>query len=120
MKTAAEVLRSLDSKMGMITREILLEWLETGNHIDIIDLRSISAWNASHIQGAKQVLIQELPDTFGELLPERTNRVVCVCNGSVQSAMAVVFLRSEGYENSFNLSGGFSGWERAELPVEQA
>jgi len=33
--------------------------------------------------------------------------------------MAVVFLRTEEYENCFNLNGGFSGWEKAELPVEQ-
>lgn len=117
MKTAADVLRELDNKMGMISQDVLLEWLESGKRVDIIDLRSIDAWATSHIKGSKQILIQELPDKFDELLPDRNKRVVCICNGSVQSAMAVVFLRTQGYENSYNLSGGFSGWERADLPI---
>jgi rhodanese-related sulfurtransferase len=57
MKTAADVLKSLDNKMGMISRDVLLEWLESGEQIDIIDLRSIDAWNAAHIKGSLQVLM---------------------------------------------------------------
>lgn len=34
-----------------------------------------------------------------------------------QSAMAVVFLRTAGYE-AFNLSGGISSWERQGRPLE--
>jgi len=31
--------------------------------------------------------------------------------------MAVMYLRTEGYENSYNLSGGYSSWVKNKRPV---
>lgn len=116
--TPAEVLMNLDHTMAMKQKEWLLEKITAGAPVDIIDLRSYSAWEKAHIPGSRQASIQELAENYTALLPDTFRDVIIVCNGSVQSAMAVVFLRTEGYENSYNLSGGFSGWQRAEFPIE--
>ncbi|MBN2659612.1 MAG: rhodanese-like domain-containing protein [Spirochaetales bacterium] len=120
MSSTADVLRNLDNKMAMISRDVLQEWQKSGKKMEILDFRSAETWKGSHIQGSMPVSIQELPDRYEDLLPHKESTIICVCNGAIQSAMAVVFLRSEGYENCYNLSGGFSGWLKAELPVEQS
>ena len=61
--------------------------------------------------------LSALPDEV-EGLASRVREVVCVCSGSVQSAMAVVYLRTIGFERAYNLSGGMSSWERQGRPLE--
>lgn len=118
MKTIDDVLREMEPAMGMISKDELMLKMESSESLTIIDLRSKALWNESHLKNSKQVLLQELPDLFHHLLPNKNEYVVCICNGSVQSAMAMVFLRSKGYQFCYNLSGGFSGWIRANLPVD--
>ena len=118
MRTAADVLRGMEPGMGMLNRDKLREMLDANEVLDIIDLRGRNAWEQSRIPGSVQLAIQELPDRYEELLTGKERTVICVCNGSVQSAMALVFLRSIGYGKCFNLSGGFSGWVKAGFPTE--
>jgi len=107
-----EVLQTLESTMAMKSGEWLEEELLNKKEMVLIDLRPRDMWEKSHIFGSKQILIQELPLKIETEIPDSDSVVVCICNGSVQSAMAVVYLRTEGYKNSFNLSGGFSAWMR--------
>lgn len=114
----ADVLREMESTMAMKPGEWLEDELRKSSKITIIDLRSRDAWKKEHIRGSIQISLQELPDRIASVIPDKSSTVVCLCNGSVQSAMAIVFLRAEGYSNSYNLSGGFSAWMRNERPVE--
>ncbi len=107
-----EVLQTLESTMAMKSGEWLEEQLLNKKEMVIIDLRPRDMWEKSHISGSKQILIQELPVKVATVIPDSDSTVVCLCNGSIQSAMAVFYLRTEGYKNSFNLSGGFSAWMR--------
>ena len=118
ISTIGSVLQDLDKSMGMMSRERLLDLLESDSDVSIIDLRSADAWAISHIPHSRQMNIQDLPSQCSSVWPNRQSTIVCVCNGSVQSAMAMVFLRSKGYQKAYNLSGGFSGWLHASLPVE--
>lgn len=115
--SVADVLRGVDATMYMRSAEWLQEALDAGRELTVLDLRATAAFSLGHIPGAVQVLLSELPDRIEALAtPSRT--VVCVCNGSVQSAMAVVFLRTLGFQQAFNLSGGMSAWERQGRPIE--
>jgi rhodanese-related sulfurtransferase len=109
--SAAEVLRSVDASMFMRSGDWLQAAMAEGRKLVVIDLRARGAYEKGHIPGSVHITLNGLPDAAASL-PPRTHEVICVCNGSVQSAMAVVFLRTLGYQNAFNLSGGLSAWER--------
>jgi len=115
--SVADVLRQVDSTMFMRSADWLVEARQSGRPLVVLDLRAEAAWRKGHIPGSVRVSLSELPDRYEALVPG-AHEVVCVCNGSVQSAMAVVFLRSVGFESVFNLSGGMSGWERQGRPIE--
>ena len=110
-------METLDSKMGMKNADWLQEQLDSGVKLILLDLRGVEAVKRGHIAGSKQVNFVDLPSRFEELIPSKESTVIVICNGSIQSAMAMMFLRLEGYEKSYNLSGGFSGWERNERPI---
>ncbi len=116
--THTEVLTSLDSAMAMKPAEWLLEQMVQNSSLVIIDLRAETKFRESRIPESIQCSIQELPFRADSLIPSKEHTVVMVCNGSIQSAMAVVWLRCEGYEQSFNLSGGFSSWQKNERPLQ--
>jgi rhodanese-related sulfurtransferase len=117
--SAADVLRQVDSTLFMKTSDWLAQAIEAGRDLLVLDLRAVAAYRKGHIRGSVQVSLHELPDRI-EALAARKREVVCVCNGSVQSAMAVVFLRTAGFESAFNLSGGMSAWERQGRPLEDS
>lgn len=111
----AEVLRTIDATMFMRGADWLQEALASSRDLVVLDLRAEAAFARGHLAGSVRVGISELPDRL-DLVGPSPREVVCVCNGSVQSAMAVVFLRTQGY-TAFNLSGGVSSWERQGRPL---
>ncbi len=115
--SAADVLRRVDSTLFMRTADWLAQAIESERDLLVIDLRAAAAYQKGHIRGSVRVPINELPDRIEALAPT-SREVVCVCNGSIQSAMAVVFLRTLGFQNAFNLSGGMSAWERQGRPQD--
>jgi len=98
---------SLDDSFNMCTPQWIMNEKEK---VNIVDLRSEKAFNMEHISGSVNVSLKELPKKYMDILPDKNEIVVCLCNGSVQSAYAIMFLYGEGYRKVFNLSGGFSRW----------
>ncbi len=113
----AEFLQTIENTMAMKNGDWLEEQMRNDENIIIIDLRGRSAWEEEHLEGSINVSIQELPERAASIIPDNDSTVVCLCNGSIQSAMAVMYLRTENYKNSFNLSGGFSGWVKNSRPL---
>ncbi len=113
----AQFLETMDSGFAMKPAAWLLEKIETHKEgtINIIDLRSSEAFNKGHIKGAVNISLNKLPANGRKF--DKTLLTVCVCNGSVQSAYAVMFLHGRGYEEVYNLSGGMSRWEKENYPI---
>jgi len=117
--TSRKFLETLGNDMAMKNADWLAEQQNTGVSLVLLDLRSGSQFSQGHIDGAVQVCINDLPDNLEKLIPSREHTAVVLCNGSIQSAMAVMYLRTEGYAKSYNLSGGYSSWIRNGRPVIQ-
>ncbi len=115
--TPAEVLTTIDNSMGMKNGDWLENHIKSEKEVVLLDLRGKDAWEKEHIKGSHNVQIQELPEMAHSLIPGKDSTVICICNGSIQSAMATMYLRTQNFENSYNLSGGFSSWVRNERPV---
>ncbi|MCP4138493.1 MAG: DUF1847 domain-containing protein [bacterium] len=105
-------IENLDNSFAMKSPHWLKEKLTSNDPLTIIDLRGKEAFDKSNIHGSINIPLKELPGNYKDLLPEKNNDIVCLCNGSVQSAYAIMFLYSRGYKKVHNLSGGFSRWEK--------
>lgn len=116
--TPANVLKTLENTMAMKQGDWLEEQLSQGEKPFLIDLRGKDLWKKGHIHGSVQVSINDLPERANLLIPSKESTIICICNGSVQSAMATFYLRTEDYVNTYNLSGGYSSWVKNKRPVE--
>ncbi len=116
----ARFLEEMDDSFRMIPGHKLRAWLgeDEPDRPVVLDLRAAEAYANGHIPGSIRAPLRALPKLIKEILPDKKRRIVCVCQGSVQSAYAVAFLYERGYRNAYNLSGGFSRWQSDGHPVD--
>lgn len=116
---SAQFLETIDSKMGMIDANSVENMIlpNIRENTVLIDLRSEKKWREGHIPHSIQIDIRDIPSKVKEIIPSTDTTIICICNGSIQSAMVMMHLKIEGYNNSYNLSGGFSSWERNSRPT---
>ena len=92
-----------------ITATELKERMDTGENVQLIDVRQPEEYAFAKIEGAKLIPLGELPSRVGELDPAR--EVVFQCKSGVRSARAVEFLQQTGFKGSVkNLRGGITAW----------
>lgn len=80
----------------------------------VLDVREPNEFQAERIQGAVNIPIRDLPKRVGEL--PKGKPIIIYCGSGHRGAMALVFLRGQGY-NAVNINGGIKGWKDAGLPV---
>jgi rhodanese-related sulfurtransferase len=109
IERASLFLETLGEKFRMISREQLLKKVKESEHEKplIIDFRAKLAFQKSRIKNSINMDIKELSKSINMF--DKNTEVIAVCNGSIQSAYAIYYLYLNGFENVFNLSGGFSG-----------
>jgi len=108
----------MDGSFRMKPPQWVLDTSREGQSLVIVDVRERSAFEKSRISGSINIPLKELPDLHEKMITDRQATIVCVCNGSVQSAYAIMFLYTRGYEEVYNLSGGIGRWQKEELPME--
>jgi uncharacterized metal-binding protein/rhodanese-related sulfurtransferase len=100
---------SLDDNYNMRAPQWVIDE-KKNSAVHIIDLRSESSFSKEHISGSINILLKDLPGRYRELQLPKDETIICLCNGSVQSAYAIMFLYGEGFRKVYNLSGGFARW----------
>ena len=82
----------------------------------VLDVRGRSEWEAGHLPGATHIPLAELPERIAEL-PEGLP-IAVHCQGGGRSAIAASLLEVGGLGPVANVTGGFSAWSAAGLPVQ--
>jgi rhodanese-related sulfurtransferase len=85
--------------------------------LQIVDVRSPEEWAAGHIDGSRNIPLDDLIDRTGELAPDQA--VVAVCRTGQRSSRAVDTLRSLGLEAE-HVEGGVTAWSDLDLPLVTA
>jgi rhodanese-related sulfurtransferase len=78
-------------------------------NLRILDVRTPQETALGIIPGAQIIPVDELEARLKELPKDRKPMLV-YCAGGARSAAACEFLSQKGYENLFNLDGGFGSW----------
>jgi sulfur-carrier protein adenylyltransferase/sulfurtransferase len=83
-----------------------------------LDVRERDEWEEGHIPGAVWIPRGNLEGRVEQALPDRERPVVVYCAGGSRSAFASKTLGDLGYEQVFNLAGGFADWKRNGFPTQ--
>lgn len=91
---------------------------QTGNNSDIafIDVCSRDEYAEKHIQGVRNIPLDELHQHLNELQNNKTIYIHCFSGG--RSQMACYMLEGQGVKAElFNMDGGILAWQRAGFPT---
>jgi rhodanese-related sulfurtransferase len=86
-----------------------------GSGLQVLDVRREPEWEAGHIADA----IWWPLDNFKVAPPEvdRDAPIAVHCKGGYRSIIACSLLQRAGFQNVFDVEGGFDAWLQAKLPV---
>lgn len=80
----------------------------------LLDVREPVEWSAGHIDGARHIPMNDLPQRLAEL-PEDTE-IVVVCKSGGRSGQVTGYLAQKGIR-AVNMSGGMLAWAVAHKPM---
>lgn len=98
--------------MADLSQQEWQEQLSNDDNAIIIDVRTQDEVDEGYIPNAKHIDIflgQGFMDEVKKLDPSKNYYVYCRSGG--RSAQACAVMNSLGYDNTYNLVGGFSEWE---------
>jgi sulfur-carrier protein adenylyltransferase/sulfurtransferase len=99
-----------------ITPRELLELLESGKKVALIDVREPVEWDINHIAGA-QLIPKSLINSGEGLAKLPQDRMpVLYCKTGVRSAEALAALKQAGFADAVHLQGGIVAWAKQMQP----
>lgn len=97
---------------GELTPAQLKQRIETGEPLQLIDIREPFEWNIANLgeQGARMISLGDLPDAIDSL--DRDQDIVLYCRSGSRSQQALEYMRANGFERISHLSGGITAWAK--------
>jgi rhodanese-related sulfurtransferase len=83
----------------------------------VIDLRPSADFANGHLPSARHIEFAELQAKVGQLVKNKSNPVLLVCQTGQQSHKAVRIVQDAGYAEVHVLQGGLNAWQQAGMPV---
>ncbi|HVX38307.1 MAG TPA: rhodanese-like domain-containing protein [Gemmatimonadaceae bacterium] len=112
MKTAAEMLADVKSRITEITPQQVMEMQARGEPLTLLDVRELQEVNLGRIPGAEHISRGQLETNVEARIP-RDAHVVIYCASGNRSAFAAETLQEMGYTNVASMAGGIRGWMEA-------
>ncbi len=98
-----------------ITATEAIQRFKTGE-AEILDIRGANEYTAGHIPGVDNIPLGYIDKHLDELPKHKP--LILHCAGGSRSCIGVSYLRSKGFTNAVNLTGGFGAYENAGLEIE--
>ncbi len=96
-----------------LTPQELRPRLERGEAVTVIDVREPEEFAISRIEGSELIPMQSIPGQLQRLEALADNSDLAIlCHHGVRSLNVAVWLRGQGIENCFSVSGGIDRWSR--------
>jgi rhodanese-related sulfurtransferase len=91
------------------------EMMINAEELVLVDNRRADEYAAGYIDPAINIPLEEMMSRLGEL--DKASKIIVYCRSGIRGLIGTLALRLNGFENAYNMAGGFLGWEGAELPV---
>jgi rhodanese-related sulfurtransferase len=82
-----------------------------------LDVRDDAEYRGGHIPEAIHIPLKQLPDRAAELKKFGNVPVIAYCRTGTRTGGVNGILKKHGLENVYNLSGGITAWQNANLPT---
>jgi rhodanese-related sulfurtransferase len=79
----------------------------------LVDCRESDENKYCQIDGCHLLPMNETPNRLSELEPHRQSQIVVYCHHGGRSFQVVQWLRSQGFSQAQNMSGGIDAWSQA-------
>ena len=76
--------------------------------LSVLDVREVEEFETLHLEGARNLPLSQLADTYEQL--DKTQPYYVICKSGIRSARACQFLAEQGYE-IVNVQGGMDAFE---------
>ncbi|MBY5993395.1 rhodanese-like domain-containing protein [Ferrimonas balearica] len=84
----------------------------------ILDVRGADEFKKGHIVDAINVPLSQIKNNqLGAVEKHKNDPIIVVCNAGISSSQAAQVLVKAGFEQVYNLHGGMTDWNAANLPV---
>ena len=98
---------STDPSVDVSVDEALRLW--QNKEAILIDVRTPAEYRDGHIPGVVNIPLDELEKRMGEVPKDK--KVVLICRTGNRSAQGTKLLRSKGFNNVYNSTGGMTTWK---------
>ena len=82
--------------------------LYQNDQLSLVDVREVDEFEALHLEGAHNLPLRQLADSYNQLDTDQFHYVIC--KAGMRSARACQFLAEQGYE-VINVQGGMTAFE---------
>ena len=96
-----------------------MEATRLSNHENAVflDIREDGEYKGGHIPEAIHIPYSQLSGRVNELNRYKNAPLIAYCRSGTRSAGVGGVLKKHGFENVYNLGGGITAWQTANLPV---
>ena len=101
-----------------MTREELLQQMQQGTKMMIVDVRSQGEYDEDRIPGAVHVPFYSVRSGMRELGWSKADLLVLYCEHGPRSGIASFTLHLSGYDQIYSLDGHMQGWRKNDFPLE--
>ena len=82
--------------------------LYQNSSLSVLDVREVDEFESLHLEGARNLPLSQLADTYEQL--DKDQLYYVICKSGMRSARACQFLAEQGYE-VINVQGGMTAFE---------
>ena len=82
--------------------------------IQLLDVRRPMEWDAGHLEHARLKPLHQLRESLADV--DRARPVATLCRSGYRSSIATSILKTAGFEQVMNVTGGYDAWRAHELP----
>ena len=84
--------------------------LDEGQDLVLLDCREPAEHHIVHLQGARLIPMNEIPDRLSELPAGRDAEIVVYCHHGFRSLQVATWLKQRGFDDVKSLAGGIDQW----------
>lgn len=114
LKLAEEARR----RIREISVEETLERMNSGDELQLIDVREDNEWEKGHARGALHLSKGIIERDIEKTVPNKGMELILYCGGGYRSALAAEAIQRMGYYDVSSMAGGWRAWKEANAPVE--
>src|ERR1700752_2997446 len=114
-KTSKNILDEARSTIKQIDIDEARRMIDKSGTV-LVDVRESDEWRQGQIPPAGAIPGGFLELRIEEKVPDHKTPVILQCASGTRSLLAARTLRELGYENVYNLNGGFNAWKDRGLP----